>query len=276
MRLDSHTRPLTSALTFNQVLAKHDRTYLIMSPPRCSSTAFARVFWQQPAIGYYSHEPFEVVYYNQEPLPAVIEKLANPLELKEIQGDVPGPLGNSLVIKEMPYQVRDYFPHILDYVEKPIIFLIRDPRLNIASRMEKKVAVGANPLFPQIESGWELILSQIDECKRRGIPYLIVDSTDFRNFPRIIFEQIFSQLALPFSEEMLRWPRLDHIDLDNLDGGHSHLYARVLHSTGLQPANEPVPALTDFPHTEGFRAHVDHCMNIYQSLRQDRARVRVN
>jgi len=67
---------------FNSVLDRYEKIYVIVSPPRCSSTAFARVFWRHPTIRYYAHEPFEVTYYNDAPLEDVVDKLLDPLDLK--------------------------------------------------------------------------------------------------------------------------------------------------------------------------------------------------
>ncbi len=67
---------------FNRLRKKHGDIIVIVSPPRCSSTAFARVFWEHPSVGYYAHEPFETMYYMDGSLNGVVEKLNNPLELK--------------------------------------------------------------------------------------------------------------------------------------------------------------------------------------------------
>lgn len=67
--------------SFVEILDRHGSVYAIVSPPRCSSTAFARVFWEQPSVGFYCHEPFEVTYYLQQDLDQVVERLSSPLDL---------------------------------------------------------------------------------------------------------------------------------------------------------------------------------------------------
>ncbi len=52
----------------NAIKDNYDQIYVIVSPPRCSSTAFARVFWELPTVKYYAHEPFEGTYF-MEPEP---------------------------------------------------------------------------------------------------------------------------------------------------------------------------------------------------------------
>ncbi len=258
---------------FAHLKTKHKQIYVVVSPPRCSSTAFARVFWEQPTIRYYSHEPFEVVYYEDKSWPSVVDKLDVPLDLLHIER-IQDSSGNDLLIKEMPYQVGDYFSILCALASKPLIFLIRDPRLNIASRIEKKRMVGDNIYFPHIETGWELLREQIAYCAAQKLPFMIVDSTDFRNFPYSVFTQVFAQFSLPFSPEMLIWnPCEDAVELDNLDGKHRHLYARVLHSKLLQPASEAIPEIDEFPKEHGIREHVEFCLDIYNDLRQSVHRI---
>lgn len=260
--------------SFAHLRAKHRQIYVIISPPRCSSTAFSRVFWEHPTIRYYSHEPFEVAYYEGKELPAVAAKLSVPLDLLNVER-IQDSTGSSLLIKEMPYQVGNHFPALFEIASKPIIFLIRDPRLNIASRIEKKRMAGESIRFPHIETGWELIQKQIAYCEAHEVPYMIVDSTDFRNHPDSLFPQIFAKFMLPFSPEMLAWnPCEGKVDLDNLDGKHSHLYARVLNSNCLQPATEAIPDIAEFPEEHGIRQHVAFCLEIYKTLKASPHRIR--
>jgi hypothetical protein len=235
---------------------------------------FARVFWEQPSVGFYSHEPFEVTYYEGAKLKQVARKLRSPLDLSEIIPKYDTQAGQALVIKEMPYQVGKNFPLLVHMATLPLIFLIRDPRLNIASRIAKKVEVGESPYFPLVETGWELLRKQVDYCRHLAIPYLIADATDFRNYPNSCFAQIFARFGLHFSPDILTWEAQENVVLDNLGGTHDHLYRRVLSSTGLEPATEIVPKLADFPSEQGIRAHVADCLHIYQSLREDVNRIR--
>jgi hypothetical protein len=265
-----------SSTLFDNVSRKHSDIYVIVSPPRCSSTAFARVFWEHPNVGYYSHEPFEILYYNGDNLANVAGKLERPLDLRTITPRPASGRNGSLVIKEMPYQVGDHFPLLVSLSTGPIIFLIRDPRLNIASRMAMKKLVGDNPLFPLIESGWELIHRQVGWCQENGVDHVIVDSMDYRNHPAAIFEQLFARFQLPFFDRMLSWEPMEDVEIDNLDGQHRHLYQRVMGSGGIEPANEPVPELKSFPIENGFREHVSQSLLIYEQLRRAPARLRVN
>lgn len=251
---------------FLQISSRYKKKYLIVSPPRCSSTAFARVFWEQPSIGYYSHEPFEAAYKKNIDLSHVVNQLEVPLNLTPLKKQTNGERGLGLLVKEMSFQVGKNFPILAGLTQEPIMFLIRDPRLSIASRMAKKKEGGNNPLFPLIESGWEFIWDQIEYCQQQNIPYSIVDATNFRNNPQAIFKQVFAKLKLPFEIEMLSWRSCQNVKIDNLEGTQNHWYYRVLNSTNIQPATETIPSIDSFPITAGFRDHVIKCLEIYQFL----------
>lgn len=259
---------LSEPALLDSLRARHERVHVIVSPPRCGSTAFARVFWEHPTVRYYCHEPFEVTYYHEEGLGAVAEKLAAPLDLAALGAEV-APEATGLVIKEMPYQVGDRFPLLAQIATPPVLFLVRDPRLNIASRIAKKEEVGDSPFFPLVETGWTLIDRQIAYCRDHSIPYRIVESSDVRNTPLHLLPQVFEAFGLAFSPDMVEWAPYPEIDLDNLEGEHTHLYRRVLTSDGLQPATEPVPALDSFPDTHGVRAHVADCLEVHERLLRD-------
>jgi hypothetical protein len=215
------------------------------------------------------------MYFMGQDLNYVINNLRNPLDLQDIKNNSNDYPGNNLVIKEMPYQVGQNFPLLISLTRKPVVFLTRDPRQNIASRMAKKEEVGDNPLFPLVETGWELIADQIKYCKGHGIPYLIADAKDFRNRPRAIFKQVFERLDLPFEDGMLSWNARPNIDIDNLDGDHHHLYQEVLSSTGMHSDADAIPSLDSFPTENRYRDHVRQCLRIYERLQASSARVRV-
>ena len=274
--IDLSSEQLSQTLpAFTEIMQQHDHIYVIVSPPRCSSTAFARVFWEQPSIRYYAHEPFETTYYLDQDLDDVAARLDDAIDLQSVKKNITDIQSNSLVIKEMPYQVGNNFLLLADMTSKPVIFLMRDPRLNIASRIEKKEEVGDSPYFPLIETGWELLAAQIELCEAEEIPYLIADAAEFRNHPVTTFSQIFAQLELPFSPETIGWQARQQLSLDNLEGQHSHLYDHVLQSMGMEPDNDPIPPVEWFSTQHGLQAHVVQCLQIYQTLRRSPARIRL-
>ncbi len=262
----------SSRTRLERVRARHDPRVVIISPPRCGSTAFARVFWGHPRIRYYAHEPFEVTYYDGQGLDAALAKLERPLDLTRSYESAP--VGGGLVIKEMPYQVGRRIDTLLNLASAPVVFLLRDPRLSVASRRRQKIKGGEPPDYPFIESGWHLLQRQVDRCRALERDHVLVDAADFRARPRRVFARVFARLGLEFSPAQLRWrPCAGTLELDNLDGRHRHLYERVLSSAGIQPARERLPTLRDFPEEGGVRAHVRECLEIYAALRASPRRI---
>jgi len=262
-------------LRLKGIASRHERVVVIVSPPRCGSTPLSRVFWEHPSFRYYCHEPFECAYFDEEGFNSACEKLQSPTDLAELKMQETPHTTSGLVIKEMPYQVGDNFPHLIAMSSGPIVFLLRNPMLSVHSRYRKKLEAGQKPVFPVAEMGFELVSNQIAYCRDQGIPFLIVDSEDIRNKPNQVLSQVFERLDLSWSSSFTKWKALPHIDLDNLDGRHTHLYTRVLQSTGIQPNNAPPRTLEDFPVDNGFRDHVAYSMNIYETLRADPARIKM-
>lgn len=246
---------------------KYGGILVIVSPPRCGSTALARFFWHQPTFRYYSHEPYETIYYNGDKEAAARAKLLNPIDLSATYSGKTKLTGQGLIVKEMPYQVGSYFSDLISFATYPIIFMIRDPRLNIKSRIDKRRIANQPTNFPLIETGWELIRQQIDLCDRKGQEFVIVDCTEMRNHPSDVFSKLTKKMGLPFEQTMFQWQQANEINLDNLGGRHSHLYQRVLNSNSIEPATECMPEISDFPEENGFRQHVQEALSIYQALK---------
>ncbi len=260
----------------NRVKERHDRIVVIISPARCGSTPLSRVFWEHPALRYYSHEPFEVTYFDGEPYEAAVEKLENATDLLPLKNGELAELGNGLVVKEMPYQVGDRAPDLISLSTGPVVFLLRDPLIAVHSRYRKKREVNAEGIYPGVEMGFVLVSEQIAYCKEHGIPYLVVDSADMRREPAKTLGRVFERLDLAFSSALLEWRSLPDFDVDNLDGRHSHLYTRVLRSTGIQPDTAPPRTLADFPEEGNFRKNVAIHAEAYQALLEDPERIRIN
>lgn len=263
--------PLKSSLDgLENALNEYDEKYLIISPPRCASTAIARVFWNIEAVQYYSHEPFEKLYFNGEDLSTVTDDIRHPFDLSKFVEKPHNTEKKGLVIKEMPYQVGGFFPELFSLIHTPLIFLIRDPRLSVKSRMDKKVEAGTNPYYAKIETGWELLEVMINHCRRINKRYIILDTMKFRNNPNYYGEKLFSNLGLSFKKEYLTWKATSDFSLDNLDGAHDHLYAKVLKSSGVLPEEKDIPSIDSFTNKNGLRDHITKCMNIYEKIRHDK------
>lgn len=248
------------------VRERHGEVLAIVAPPRTASTALARILWNHPAVGFYSHEPFEPTWYRGAPPEAAAELLEAPAAVGELGGRG---TGRALVIKEMTFQVGDAFPLLASLATRPLVFVIRDPRLSIASRMRVLRRSGRPEVFPLRESGWDDLERQLAYVRRERIEHLIVDSTGLRAVPSRVVPGIFERLGLAYAPELLTWEASSATGLSAVSGPADPFYQRVLESGGLQAPSEDVPALENFPEREGFRAHVEECVARYEALRKE-------
>lgn len=253
-----------------EIRARHGEVLLIVAPPRTASTALARILWNHPQVGFYSHEPFEATWYRHATLVDAVELLEAPTPIAELDparaANGTG-AGAALVVKEMTFQVGDAFPLLAELATRPVVFLIRDPRLAIASRMAVLRRSGRPDVFPLRESGWDDLQRQLTYVRSAGIGHLVVDSDDFRGTPEAIVPEILAQLGLSFSPELLRWESSPATGLSSVSGPADPFYQRVLASGGLEAPREEVPDLSHFPEQDGFRAHVEECVERYEALR---------
>lgn len=248
-----------------RVRERHGEVLVIVAPPRTASTALARILWNHPDVGFYSHEPFEPTYYRDAPLADAASLLETPAPVGELGGA--GGSGTTLVVKEMTFQVGDAFPLLAELATRPIVFLVRDPRLSIASRMRVLERAGRPAVFPLRESGWDDFEHQLAHVRAAGIEHLIVDSTHLRAMPTRAAPLILERLGLTYAPELLTWQASSATGLSAVSGADDPFYQRVLESGGLQAPAEDVPSLDAFPETDGFRAHVAECVARYEALR---------
>jgi hypothetical protein len=263
--LENKENTLENFSRFRSLLKeKHEKIFLILAPPRTSSTALARCFWEIPEIRYYCHEPYEIIYYQKKPEIEAFYKIMSPIDLSK---EYRNKKANSkwLLIKEMPYQVGvdDEFKRLIEIITEPVLILLRDPRLNIMSRIRKRMESNQEVYFPLIETGWFLIEKQLELLQNIGQKFYILDSSLTRNNSDIILPKLLSHLGIK-KYNLNIWYPADNINLDNLEGQHSHLYTNVLQSSQLNQEDKPIPQIDDFP--DYFRNHVLECLNIYEKL----------
>jgi hypothetical protein len=239
---------------------RHGEVYVLLGPPRTASTAISRILWNHERVGWYSHEPFEGTWYQHAP----VERAADLLDAPEPVADLGGRgSGRALVVKEMTFQVGDAFPLLASIATRPVLVLIRDPRLAIASRMRVLRRSGRPEVFPLRESGWDDLRRQLAHLRREAIPHLVVDSSDLRARPAEVVPTLLARLGLPFTPDLLTWQSSEATGLSSVSGADDPFYQRVLGSTGLEAPAERIPDLTEFPDDGGFRDHVEQ----YRALR---------
>ncbi|HEU4701458.1 MAG TPA: hypothetical protein VFS37_03175 [Conexibacter sp.] len=245
--------------------ARHGEVYVLIGPPRTASTAVSRILWNHPAVGWYVHEPFEPTWYQG----ASVERAGELLEAPDAVGELGGRgTGRALVIKEMTFQAGDGFPLLAELATRPLVFLIRDPRLTVASRMEVLRRSGRPAVFPLRESGWEDLARQLAYVRRERIPHVVVDSSDLRARPDAVVPALLEALGLSFTPDLLAWRQSEATGLSVVSGPDDPFYQRVLDSQGIEPPAERIPALTEFPTDGGFREHVAECVAQYEELRR--------
>jgi hypothetical protein len=242
---------------------RHGEVYVVIGPPRTASTAISRILWNHPAVGWYAHEPFEPTWYEGAGVERAEELLATPEAVAALGGRG---RGRALVVKEMTFQVGDAFPLLAELATRPLVFLIRDPRLTIASRMKVLRRAGRPELFPLRESGWEDLARQLAHVRREGIPHVVVDSSDLRHVPEKLAPALLESLGLAFTPDLLAWRSSEATGLSAVSGTDDPFYRRVLDSQGIEPPTEQVPDLADFP--TPLRAHVAECLAQYEELRR--------
>jgi hypothetical protein len=250
-----------------RVRGRHGEVLVIVAPPRTASTALARILWNHAEVGFYSHEPFEPTWYRDVGPDVAAELLEAPSPVGELGGTATD--GTTLVVKEMTFQVGDAFPLLAELATRPIVFLIRDPRLSIASRMEVLRRSGRPEVFPLRESGWDDLERQLDHVRRAGIAHLVVDSHGLRSAPTAVVPPILEALGLDFAPGLLTWRPSCATGLSAVSGPADPFYQRVLESGGIEPPRESPPPLASFPAEQGFRAHVAQCVRRYEALRDE-------
>lgn len=248
------------------VRERHGEVLAIVAPPRTASTALARILWNHETVGWYCHEPFEPTWYEGAGPERAAELLEAPQPVAELGGRG---TGRALVVKEMTFQVGDAFPLLARLATRPIVFLIRDPRLSIASRMAVLRRAGRPEVFPLRESGWDDLARQLDHVRQEQIPYVIVDSTHLRAVPTRVAPPLLERLGLAFSPDLLTWESSAATGLSAVSGAEDPFYQRVLDSRGVQAPVEEIPDLSEFPEEAGFREHVATCVARYEALRAE-------
>ncbi len=246
------------------VRERHGEVHVICAPPRTASTALARILWNHERVGWYSHEPFEPTWYERAP----VERAAELLEAAEPVAGLGGRgSGRALVVKEMTFQVGDAFPLLAPLATSPIVFLIRDPRLCVASRMKVLRESGRPEVFPLRESGWDDLARQMAHVRAEGIDHVVVDSGDLRADAEAVAPPLLERLGLAYEPSLLSWGASEATGLSAVSGADDPFYRQVLESRGLEPDTERLPELDEFPTDGGFRDHVAACLAQYEALR---------
>lgn len=246
--------------------SRFDPVVVVLSPPRCGSTALARSLWQHKAFRWYLHEPYDCVYHRGSGVTAVAEALEAVLD--GAPNSPQHPQATGIVVKEMTFQVGDSVRELLDAATCPAIILVRDPRLAVLSRIQRRAADGDSPCFPAREAGWRDLAATLSMLRGSGSEYIVVDFHDIRRRPAEVLRELCRRLGLDWDARMLSWQSTPELRLGNLEGWQARWYERVLSSTGFQSPDEEIPGPEQFKKT-GMLDVVRECVIEYRRARSD-------
>lgn len=247
-----------------ELLPRFDPVAVILSPPRCGSTALACSLWQHPAFRWYLHEPCDWAYHigSGPPPGSVTDALIDRASFPTASA-----AGSGVVVKEMTFQAGDAIAEF-QAATLPVIFLVRDPRLAVLSRMRRRESDGDIPAFPAREAGWQDLLAALALFRQSGTPSVIVDIADIRRSPGVVLRALCDRLGLPWDTAMLRWQSLSGLSLGNLGGCQDAWYARVLGSTSWEGPDEEPPPDEVFDGS-GMRPVIAESLDAYRTARLD-------
>lgn len=234
------------------------RRIAMWSGPRNISTAMMRSFSSRPDC-FVSDEPFYGAFLKETGAdhPMRDEVMAS-METdwfkiaEEMAGDPPD--GSALWYqKQMAHHmVGPVAPDDIRNVTHA--FLVRDPRLMVASYARKRETVEASDL------GVRVVREFFDrEADRLGSSPPVVDSADVLADPAGTLSALCDALEIPWTDAMLHWPAGRHPE----DGvWASHWYGRVEASTGFEGEEDSELPVLD----AHLQAVADACEEDYQAM----------
>lgn len=268
----------------NELANTYRTRVVLISPPRTGSTAVARLLWQHPMITHHCHEPFEACYWGDKGDDSISNCFFNPMEVETGQrvaiADVPA--GSGLLVKEMSFQLAAaHFDLLTRITTAPLIFVMCDPRLSTTSRLRIVGELSGAETFPPFESGWESLHEQLETCRQREIPYVLIDSGDLRANPAGVTADLITALGLPSAGKLEEWAPRPGLQLVSPEVGalmsevrrtDDPFYRKVLGSKGIQPREEVDWARQEKSIADaGLTEHVEKWLGYYQEMRTDPA-----
>lgn len=227
------------------------------SGPRNLSTAMMYSFASRGDCAVWD-EPFYAPYLADTGLDHPVTReivAAHEVDPKKVEmaciGEIPGGKPH-FYMKHMSHHMIAGFP--TDWIRDCVnIHLIRHPARVIASYAAKR----QSPTLDDIGFRQQLLLFE----RFGGV---VIDSFDIRANPRAMLQILCDEIGLPFTPDMLRWPK----------GGRSedgiwarHWYGAVHKSQGFAGPEGDLPELPD-----AFRSLCDAAMPLYQTLRKSALR----
>jgi hypothetical protein len=249
-----------------EALSRFGPVAVVLSPPRCASTALAFSLWQHRVFRWYVHEPFDRAYHQSLPMESSAEALGCPLD--RAGGGGPRAAGEGVVVKEMTFQAGPATAELVGAATLPVVLAVRDPRLAVLSRARQLAAGGGRAAFTLAEAGWRAFGDARRLLGALGLDYVIVDTGDVRREPQRMMRALTERLGLEWDEVVLSWPRLGETRLGNLGDQQALWYERVLSSTGFEPPVEPLPSPGEL-RAAGVSEIVEQSLDEWARARED-------
>lgn len=227
------------------------------SGPRNLSTAMMYAFGARGDCAVVD-EPFYAAYLAATGLDHPLKQAilaAQPSDPDQVVAQITGPIPHGAAHYYQKHMTHHMVPGVdrrwmRDMVN---VFLIRHPARVIASYAAKR----EDPTLDDI--GFAQQAELFDTVNSwQGSP-VVIDSTDIRRDPRTMLKRLCHAIGLPFTPQMLSWPRGGHPE----DGAWApHWYGSVWNSTGFAGAEGHLPHVP-----EHLQPVLDQAMRHYRRLR---------
>jgi sulfotransferase family protein len=235
-----HAQTAPSVHLLNLKLHEDNMRIAMWSGPRNLSTALMYAFGNRSDCAIVD-EPFYAAYLARTGLDHPLRK-----EIMNSQPQNPKAVANRLMGPVPDGKPHFYQKHMTQHMISGIprdwmkavrnVFLIRHPARVIASYAAKR----ENPTLEDI--GFVQQAQLFDEVRGWGGEPVVIDSHDIRDDPGAMLERLCNRIGLPFSQDMLTWPRGGH----RADGvWASHWYGSVWNSTGFADPEGPLPSVPE-------------------------------
>ena len=227
------------------------------SGPRNLSTAMMYAFGARDDCAVID-EPFYAAYLAQTGLdhPMRHEILASQSQdPSEVAASLVGQIPENKSVFYQKHMCHHMLPGIpRDWMADCInVFLIRHPARVIASYAAKR----ENPSLDDI--GFRQQVELFHYVNGLTGDAVVIDSHDIRKNPTEMMHRLCAKIGLPFTKNMLSWPKGGHKD----DGAWApHWYGAVWNSTGFADPEGPLPAV---PHH--LQAVLDEALGHYDDLK---------
>ena len=247
----------------------------LWSHPRSMSTSVERSFRERGDCLCH-HEPFMYFYYLEKlgrPYPGFDPEDNRPRTLSDIADMVTSPPPDQtshshLFFKDMSYYIIDHLEALMPAMSELVsIFLIRDPRLSLASYGK------LDPDFSCDEGGLEAQWFHFDMLKKAGLSCLVIDAASISASPSSSIKMMCEFADIPFIEKALSWTAHDlPEDWQQAKAWHQS----SINSTGFAPADQRDPddvfnaAAADLPKLHDYLAHHQQ---FYQQLKNHAVKI---